>query len=53
MTDLQHSVVLVTGRRRPRHHRGPLLSSSLDDVRSLFETNAFGPMAVAQAFAPC
>jgi NAD(P)-dependent dehydrogenase (short-subunit alcohol dehydrogenase family) len=32
--------------------RGSLLSSSLADVRSLFETNAFGPLAVAQAFAP-
>jgi len=30
----------------------PMLSVGLEDVRSLFETNVFGPLAVAQAFAP-
>ena len=29
-----------------------LLGADLDDVRTLFETNVFGPLAVAQAFAP-
>jgi len=29
-----------------------MLDADLDDVRSLFETNVFGPLAVAQAFAP-
>ncbi|MGO7983399.1 SDR family NAD(P)-dependent oxidoreductase, partial [Rhizobium johnstonii] len=28
------------------------LSADLGDVRALFETNVFGPLAVAQAFAP-
>ena len=32
--------------------RGGLLGMSLDDVRALYETNVFGPIAVAQAFAP-
>ena len=32
---------------------GPsLLSASLDEVRTAYETNVFGPLAVAQAFAP-
>jgi NAD(P)-dependent dehydrogenase (short-subunit alcohol dehydrogenase family) len=31
---------------------GTLLGADLDDVRTLFETNVFGPLAVAQAFAP-
>ena len=31
---------------------GTLLGADLDDVRNLFETNVFGPLAVAQAFAP-
>ncbi|WP_395725208.1 SDR family oxidoreductase [Nakamurella sp.] len=31
---------------------GALLDADLDDVRNLFETNVFGPLAVAQAFAP-
>lgn len=31
---------------------GTLLGADLDDVRQLFETNVFGPLAVAQAFAP-
>src|SRR6476661_1220672 len=31
---------------------GMLLDADLDDVRNLFETNVFGPLAVAQAFAP-
>ncbi|MFJ1596272.1 SDR family oxidoreductase [Streptomyces sp. NPDC088261] len=30
----------------------PLLSIGFDDVRALYETNVFGPLAVAQAFAP-
>ena len=29
-----------------------MLGSQLDEVRALFETNVFGPLAVAQAFAP-
>lgn len=29
-----------------------MLAVPLDDVRALFETNVFGPLAVAQAFAP-
>lgn len=29
-----------------------MLDADLDDVRALFETNVFGPLAVAQAFAP-
>jgi NAD(P)-dependent dehydrogenase (short-subunit alcohol dehydrogenase family) len=29
-----------------------LLSASLDEVRAAYETNVFGPLAVAQAFAP-
>lgn len=32
--------------------RGGLLGASLDDVRAIYETNVFGPIAVAQAFAP-
>lgn len=31
---------------------GPLLSSSIEDVRAVFETNFFGALRVAQAFAP-
>ncbi len=31
---------------------GRLLSQPVPEVRALFETNAFGPLAVAQAFAP-
>lgn len=31
---------------------GPLLKSSLDAVREVFETNFFGALAIAQAFAP-
>lgn len=31
---------------------GPVSTAPLDDVRALFETNVFGPLAVAQAFAP-
>ncbi|MBT2499175.1 SDR family oxidoreductase [Agromyces sp. ISL-38] len=33
-------------------YAAPLSTASLDDVRALFETNVFGPLAVAQAFAP-
>jgi len=29
-----------------------MLGAKLDEVRALFETNVFGPLAVAQAFAP-
>lgn len=29
-----------------------LLTVALDDVRALYETNVFGPLAIAQAFAP-
>ncbi|WP_448808954.1 SDR family oxidoreductase [Agromyces bauzanensis] len=29
-----------------------MLAAPLDEVRALFETNVFGPLAVAQAFAP-
>jgi len=29
-----------------------LLAAPLDEVRALYETNVFGPLAVAQAFAP-
>ena len=31
---------------------GRLLDTSPEDIRKLFETNVFGPLAVAQAFAP-
>ncbi|HEY5878191.1 MAG TPA: SDR family oxidoreductase [Nakamurella sp.] len=31
---------------------GRLLDTTLDDVRKLFETNVFGPLGVARAFAP-
>jgi len=31
---------------------GPLLGSSIDDVRRLFDTNVFGALEVAQVFAP-
>jgi len=31
---------------------GRLLDTDLNDVRNLFETNVFGPLAVARAFAP-
>lgn len=31
---------------------GPLLSSTIDEVRAVFETNVFGALSVAQAFAP-
>jgi len=31
---------------------GPLLTSSLDDVRRVFDTNVFGALEVAQVFAP-
>lgn len=32
--------------------RGALLTSSIDDMKALFETNVFGVLRVAQAFAP-
>jgi NAD(P)-dependent dehydrogenase (short-subunit alcohol dehydrogenase family) len=32
--------------------RGSLLATPLDQVRAIYETNVFGPIAVAQAFAP-
>ena len=32
--------------------RGSLLTMPLDEVRAAYETNVFGPIAVAQAFAP-
>jgi NAD(P)-dependent dehydrogenase (short-subunit alcohol dehydrogenase family) len=31
---------------------GPVLSTSMDDVRRLFDTNVFGALEIAQAFAP-
>lgn len=31
---------------------GPLLDRDLDDARAIFETNLFGPLRVAQRFAP-
>lgn len=31
---------------------GPLLATSIDNIRDLFETNAFGALGVAKAFAP-
>jgi len=31
---------------------GPLLQTDLDDIRAVFETNVFGAIRVAQAFAP-
>jgi NAD(P)-dependent dehydrogenase (short-subunit alcohol dehydrogenase family) len=31
---------------------GPLLSSGIDEIREVFETNLFGAIRVAQAFAP-
>ena len=31
---------------------GPLLQADLDDIRAVFETNLFGAIRVAQAFAP-
>jgi NAD(P)-dependent dehydrogenase (short-subunit alcohol dehydrogenase family) len=32
--------------------RGPLVQAPLDEVRRIFDTNVFGALAVAQAFAP-
>jgi NAD(P)-dependent dehydrogenase (short-subunit alcohol dehydrogenase family) len=32
--------------------RGSILDASMDSVRGLFETNVFGPLEVARAFAP-
>jgi NAD(P)-dependent dehydrogenase (short-subunit alcohol dehydrogenase family) len=32
--------------------RGSLLATPLEQVRAVYETNVFGPLAVAQAFAP-
>lgn len=32
--------------------RAPLMATSLEDVRRVYETNVFGPLAVAKAFAP-
>ena len=32
--------------------RGPLLGNDLAEVASLFDVNVFGPLRVAQAFAP-
>src|ERR1700722_12091684 len=32
--------------------RGSLLTTPLEQVRAVYETNVFGPLAVAQAFAP-
>src|SRR5918993_5585371 len=65
MTTLQGAVVLVTGANGGLatdttivlNNAGALAPSSmldadLDEVRALFETNVFGPLAVAQAFAP-
>jgi NAD(P)-dependent dehydrogenase (short-subunit alcohol dehydrogenase family) len=31
---------------------GPLLGSSIEDIKQLFDVNVFGPIRVAQAFAP-
>ena len=31
---------------------GAVLTSDIDDIRALFETNVFGPIALIQAFAP-
>jgi NAD(P)-dependent dehydrogenase (short-subunit alcohol dehydrogenase family) len=31
---------------------GPLLRSSIDDIKQLFDVNVFGPIRIAQAFAP-
>lgn len=31
---------------------GPLLTSDIDEIRNLFDTNVFGPIRIAQAFAP-
>ncbi|MEC3956916.1 SDR family oxidoreductase [Nocardia sp. CDC153] len=33
-------------------HPSPLLTADIDDVRATFETNVFGPLRIAQAFAP-
>lgn len=33
-------------------NKSPLLSITLSDLRSLYETNVFGPLTVAQTFAP-
>jgi NAD(P)-dependent dehydrogenase (short-subunit alcohol dehydrogenase family) len=68
MTDLQHAVVLVTAsiaavaaaasdttvvvNNAGIGSMTAMLAVPLDDVRALFETNVFGPLAVAQAFAP-
>lgn len=35
-----------------RNHFMPILDEDLNTVRSLFETNFFGPIALTQAFAP-
>jgi NAD(P)-dependent dehydrogenase (short-subunit alcohol dehydrogenase family) len=31
---------------------GPLLSASIDDIKTVFDINVFGPIRIAQAFAP-
>ncbi|MFI9275579.1 SDR family oxidoreductase [Kitasatospora sp. NPDC052896] len=33
-------------------HPAPLLSADLQQVRAMFDTNVFGPLRIAQAFAP-
>ncbi|MVU75836.1 SDR family NAD(P)-dependent oxidoreductase [Nocardia sp. ET3-3] len=33
-------------------HPSPLLSADIDEVRATFETNVFGPLRIAQTFAP-
>ncbi|KAL1852745.1 hypothetical protein Daus18300_012076 [Diaporthe australafricana] len=35
-----------------RNHFMPILDEDLDSVRSLFEVNFYGPLAITQAFAP-
>ncbi|KAK9423447.1 hypothetical protein SUNI508_14027 [Seiridium unicorne] len=35
-----------------RNHFMPILDESIDVVKSLFDTNFFGPIAITQAFAP-
>lgn len=35
-----------------RNHFMPILDENLDTVRSLFEVNFYGPLALTQAFAP-
>jgi NAD(P)-dependent dehydrogenase (short-subunit alcohol dehydrogenase family) len=44
------TTILINNAGRPG--RTPLLETSLDDIRAVYETNVFAPVALTKAFAP-